>query len=68
MSPGASRRPTVDRSLCVGSTSCMQIAPSVYELGDDGIAQVIDPSGDDVDAIQEAIDSCPAQALGWSDQ
>jgi ferredoxin len=67
MSAPTRRAPVVNRTLCVGSTSCTQMAPGVFEVSDDGYAEVVDPRGADEAAIQQAIDYCPAQALGWAD-
>jgi ferredoxin len=58
--------PVVDRERCVGSTSCIQIAPGVYDMGEDGYSEVIDPAGADEATVQRAIDYCPAQALRWA--
>ena len=33
---------TVDRDRCVGSAYCQRIAPATFDLGDDGIAVVLD--------------------------
>jgi len=45
----------------------VDIAPNTFELNDEGIVVVIDPEGDDEDAVQEAIDSCPAEAISWAE-
>ena len=55
--------PVVDADLCTGCELCVDIAPNTFELNDEGIVVVIDPEGDDEDAIQEAIDSCPVEAI-----
>lgn len=56
---------TVDKNLCIGCGLCTTIAPDTFELGDDGKSRVKNPQGDSEDAIQEAIDSCPVQAIEW---
>jgi ferredoxin len=33
---------SVDRDRCVGSAYCQRIAPATFDLGDDGIAFVLD--------------------------
>jgi len=45
----------------------VDIAPNTFELNDEGVSEVIDPEGDDEDAIQEAIDSCPMEAISWAE-
>ena len=59
--------PEVDADLCTGCELCVDIAPNTFELNDEGIVVVIDPEGDDEDAVQEAIDSCPAEAISWAE-
>jgi ferredoxin len=59
--------PVVDADLCTGCSLCCDIAPNTFEMNDDGISIVIDPEGDDEDTIQEAIDTCPVEAISWSE-
>jgi len=59
--------PVVDAELCIACELCVDIAPNTFELNDEGISEVIDPEGDDEDAIQEAIDSCPVEAISWAE-
>jgi ferredoxin len=44
---------------------CANVAPSVFELTDDGELQVLDAevSADHVSAAREAADVCPVRAL-----
>jgi len=60
--------PQVDRDLCIGCGLCAEIAPEVFELQDDGYAHVVneDPDPSLVPKIQEAIDECPVDAIGWA--
>ncbi len=61
------KKPVVDQDTCTGSGLCPDIASSTIQLNDDGVAEVIDPQGDDEDTIQEAIDSCPVEAIAWEE-
>jgi ferredoxin len=57
---------TVDSDRCVGSAYCQRIAPATFDLGDDGIAFVLDADGADADdspAVREAESACPAMAI-----
>jgi ferredoxin len=38
-------------------------APATFDLDDEGLAVVVDPTGDDEERIQVAVDGCPSQAL-----
>jgi ferredoxin len=59
--------PVVDPDLCTGCELCTQTAENTFAMNDDGIAEVINPTGDDKDTIQEAIDQCPAEAISWQE-
>ena len=58
-------RVLVDRERCVGSGSCEALAPDLFEVGDDGVVQVLrpDPAGDDAAAARDAVSACPTRAL-----
>ncbi|NLB66303.1 MAG: ferredoxin [Lentisphaerae bacterium] len=56
---------SVDASLCTGCTLCCDIAPDVFQMGDDGLAHVIVdvvPAESEA-AAQEAADSCPVSCI-----
>jgi ferredoxin len=61
------KKPVVDKEACIGCSTCSVLAPANFKLGNDGKAQVINPVGDDQEAIQNAIDSCPAGAISWKE-
>jgi ferredoxin len=55
---------TIDEDSCTACGLCVESCPDVFEMGDD-IAQV---TVDDVpaeleDAVQQAADECPAEAI-----
>lgn len=59
----------VNKDVCIGCGACQQIAEGVFEIGDDGLAQVTEsfknkeiPS-DIEENVQDAIDSCPTGAI-----
>jgi ferredoxin len=58
-------RVQVDRERCVSSGVCESLAPEVFELDDDGILQLHreEPTGDELDGVRDAVQSCPARAL-----
>jgi ferredoxin len=56
---------TVDRDRCVGSAYCLRIAPATFNVGDDGIAVVLDAdvTGAQAAAAREAEADCPSMAI-----
>ena len=58
-------RVEVDRDLCESNAVCVGVAPDIFDLGDDDLAQVlIDevPQGR-ADEVREAVGLCPKIAL-----
>ncbi len=53
----------VDRDLCIGVSNCVAFAPTVFQLDKENIAIVLDPSSVDDDALLEAAESCPENAI-----
>lgn len=62
-------RASVDDDLCIGCELCVDICPTVFEMGDDGFSHVIaDPVPDgDEECTIEAEESCPTSAIAHSD-
>ena len=56
-------RVKINRDLCVGLGNCVALAPSVFEFDDENKAVVLDPSSVDDDALLEAAESCPYDAI-----
>ena len=51
----------VDQDLCVGCGLCAQVCADVFEMKDDGKADVI--AGAEAGCVQDAIDQCPVGAI-----
>ncbi len=51
---------TVDKNKCIGCGVCESLCPEVFQLKN-GKSSVINPEGKC--NLQEAIDSCPVQAI-----
>ena len=54
---------SVDPVLCIGSGTCVHLAPETFFLDDDGVADVSEPIKDDRDLLERAARSCPASAI-----
>ena len=61
------QKPVVNLDECIGCGTCAELAPNTFRLNDDEKAEVVNPAGDPDDAIQEAIDSCPTEAISWEE-
>ncbi len=59
------RKPIVDQDTCIGCELCAGIAPEVFRMNEDNLAEVYDPEGASEDMIQEAIDNCPVNCISW---
>ena len=53
----------VDRARCLGSGMCMVYAPATFSHDADSKAFVVDPDGDQIEAIRNAVEACPTTAL-----
>jgi ferredoxin len=62
------RRVVVDQDTCIGCGNCEGICPEVFQLNEEaGTSEVIKPEGGPEDLIEEAIDSCPVEAIHWQE-
>ena len=59
----------IERDLCVGFGDCIDVAPDVFELDDEGIAafKTGDPAVDR-EVLLDACSSCPVDALTALDE
>ena len=60
--------PYIDPDICTGCELCTQIAENTFAMNDDGVSEVINATGDSEETIQEAIDSCPVEAISWAEE
>ncbi|MGH9101871.1 MAG: ferredoxin [Acidimicrobiales bacterium] len=58
-------RIVVDFDLCQSNALCMAVAPTVFEVRDDGFLYLLDerPSEDLRAAVEEAARMCPTRAI-----
>jgi ferredoxin len=52
----------IDRSICSGFGACAELAPQLFEVAGDGIAELRVGESDDP-AVFEAADACPMGAI-----
>ena len=57
----------IDRETCIGASACIAEAGKTFALDDEGKATVIDPKGDEEQAIRDAVEACPTQAIELSE-
>jgi len=56
----------IDQDECIGCESCVEVCPEVFGFDEsEEKAYVIDSSAASEEKIQEAIDSCPSEAISW---
>ena len=48
---------------CISAAACIIEAPRTFSINDEDIAFIIDPTGDDPEAILAAAESCPTAAI-----
>ncbi|GAB89779.1 ferredoxin [Gordonia rhizosphera] len=59
---------SVDRDLCEGHSLCVELAPTVFDIGDDDLAvwQEHPPESAD-DDVRAAVRACPRQAISMAE-
>ena len=54
---------SIDRDRCMGSGNCSFWAEGVFDLDEDGVAVVIDPTAAPEEKVVLAMQGCPTQAI-----
>jgi ferredoxin len=55
---------SVDKAKCIGCGACAAVCEAVFEMGDDGKAQVKkSQEKSKIPCVKEAADSCPVDAI-----
>jgi ferredoxin len=62
-------RVEVDRERCLGTGSCEALAPDLFEVGDDGIVELLGQPEDEPGraVATDDVQACPTRALSLAD-
>ena len=56
----------VDESTCIGCKYCVHVASNTFIVDEDyGRSRAIRQDGDNLETLQEAIDTCPVDCIHW---
>ena len=61
-------RVIIDKEACTGCGVCESLCPDVFQIQEDEKAHIVDPEGCDGCDCQEAIDSCPTEAISIQEE
>ncbi len=53
----------INEDECMGCEACVETCPDVFEMNDDGDKAIVKNADSTDDCVDEAIDSCPAEAI-----
>lgn len=53
----------VDRDLCIGSGTCIRLAPGAFALDEDEVSVVVDPDAAGISKLRLAAEACPTEAI-----
>jgi len=53
----------VNKETCIGCGACASVCPDVFEMNDDGKANIKAGADTNKDCVKEAIETCPVDAI-----
>jgi ferredoxin len=56
-------RVTVDPERCMGSGTCLAVAPGLFEIGSNGTAEPVHPLAEPTKTLDMAVSRCPTAAI-----
>jgi ferredoxin len=62
------KKPVVNQEECTSCGLCVDLCPGVFQMNDDELAYVVDPSGASEEEIQDAMDQCPVACIIWEEE
>ncbi len=58
----------VEQDACLGCGSCEAVAPDVFRMNDEGLAEAYAEVTDDLKgAVEEAMEMCPGSCIKWDE-
>jgi ferredoxin len=64
----AEKIPVIDEAGCIACAACEEICPEVFRSNKSlGFALVVNPSGAELDKVEEAMEACPVHCISWSE-
>jgi ferredoxin len=54
---------SIDQGRCIGAGNCVHIAPKTFQLDEENVAYLVDPTAETDEAILDAGKSCPTDAI-----
>ena len=58
----------VDNEICIGCQYCVHVAPNTFIVEEEyGKSKAVRQDGDNINLINEAIDTCPVDCIHWID-
>ncbi len=58
---------TILKPLCIGATSCVAIAPNIFQMNEQNIAQFIQSGSENPTTLLLAAQACPTRAITITD-
>lgn len=58
----------INKEACIGCGACVAIDSEHFDFGDDGLSQVISNENIETDEVENAILSCPTNAISKTSQ
>ena len=58
----------INKEACIGCGACVAIDSEHFDFGDDGLSQVISNENIETDEVENAIASCPTNAISKTSQ
>ena len=62
------RVPALDPGRCVGCDACIELCPDIFRRTEAGWIEVLERDAYDEQCVQEAINCCPSECIGWEEE